>query len=182
MIKWRSKSFTSRIPQSNNEEAPQIHVALSENRFPFINKDRNVPAQPAFSSSAQLSYCSHSFIYLLWCAERKRLRLWKEEGWGVGVALFGAGRWLPLWEVLFCQVSAFESRGKTLYFLSCSSHPQRRTKHQAATPPTNSLTLIVFMSPWKCPQISDLSKLFCLYNPLCSTWPRSIPTASSSSL
>lgn len=81
-----------------------------------------------------------------------------------------------------CQLLNPEVETQYLYFLSRSPHPQGCTKQQAATPPTNSLTLIVFMSPWKCPQISDLSKLFCLYNPLCTTWPRSIPTASSSSL
>lgn len=147
--------------------------------FLFINEeDTNVPAQPVFSSQAQLSYCSYSFIYLLCCTERE-CPLLRERG-----SLFSVRRWLPLLEVLFCQVSAFESRGKTqcLYFQSCSSHSQGHTKQRAASPPTNSLTLIVFMSPWKCPQISDLSKLFCLYNPLCATWPRSIRTASLSSL
>lgn len=53
-----------------------------------------------------------------------------------------------------------------LHFLSCSSHPQGHTREWATIHPRNSLTLIDFISPRKCPQISDVSPLFCLYNPL----------------
>lgn len=59
-----------------------------------------------------------------------------------------------------------EKSPQYLHFLSCSSHPQEHTRQQAAIHPRNSLTLIDFISPRKCPQISDVSPLFCLYNPL----------------
>lgn len=57
---------------------------------------------------------------------------------------------------------------------------KQKKKQRAAALPANTPTLIVSASQRKCPQISVLSALFCLYNPLCTTWLRSIPPASSS--
>lgn len=92
---------------------------------------------------------------------------------------------VPLWEALSCQVPAFETAGESP-FLSLSLC-FRVAVHNVTIVSrinlfeTNGLTLIFFSSPWTCPQISDLSALFCLHNPLCSTWPCCIPTALTSS-
>lgn len=129
-----------------------------ETDFLFINEDTNVPVARA-----------HLFICCV-CAERKCPLLRERAGWGCH------------FEECFsvkCQLLSPEVKLNVCIF---SSHSRGHTKQRAASPPTNSLTLIGFASPWKCPQISDLSKLFCLYNPLCTTWPCSIPTASSSPL
>lgn len=83
---------------------------------------------------------------------------------------------------ILSSVKPLSPEAKTRYFASRSPRSQGRTEQRGATPPPNSSTLIVFASPRMCPQISDLSELFCLHNPLCTTWPCSVLAAVSSSL
>lgn len=153
------------------------HVAVTENTLSWINKDKTIAAQPAF---AHFSNCANSFIYLSCWRDRE---MSSAETRGAFVSRRDGCHFEKSFSVK-CQLLTPEVKLNicisVLFPLRLQGRAKNKTKQRAATLQANRPTLIVSASRRKCPQISVLSALFCLYNPLCTTWLRSIPVASSS--
>lgn len=166
-------------------------LMLQHQRTDFLKYMRTWTLQRTLSFVAQHNYpIAHTHLFICQAALKENILSW-DRGWPLfSVAEMAA----TLRRAFHSSVSFWVFWGKNSTFFPVvfvtftRAHTHTHTSKLPAppTPPlptsTNSLTLIVFISPWKCPQISDLSKLFCLHNPLCTTWPCSIPTALSSSL
>lgn len=77
-----------------------------------------------------VSYCSTLIYLFIWHVGIIENVLCWDTG-----RLCSARRWLPLWEVLFYQVSAFDSRGKTQYLYFCPVHHIHEDTKNSKLPP-----------------------------------------------